>query len=462
MHSNAMQINRAVCCLYALTGQYDAPGGNVLIATPPSHPVEGPHLLPREKAAIRLGLKDHPLGPPNDPGHVQAGNVYEAILTGRPYKIRAMVCFGSDPLIKPRRCATREGGLGGSRILRSYGSVRQSSRGLRRSAVTRCDRLGIRSTQDKFSWAVEGRAPLRRHVGRRCAKRWCRPQAGARSDLAVIFDLASRLGLGEHFFGGDTEKAWRHQLEPSGLTLEELRAHPLGVSAQVTTHHRKYESIDPQTATPTRLCDAISKAGALFNAICRCRVMIPCRATTSRRRVHCVGRGRALPLILTLFRMVQFVNEQHRNIPRLRNEAREPVIEIHPETAAGLGISDGEWVNVETVAGKIRLKAKYNNSLHPKVVCAHYGWWQACGELGLPAYDPFSPEGANVNLAIANKHIDRISASDAASVKRVSNLETNVADIGSAISEETEPAVMSDCGPSRHFGALRNLVAIGA
>ena len=99
MHSNAMQINRAVCCLFALTGQFDERGSNVLHATTPVRPVEGPQFLPKEKAAIRLGLKDHPLGPPNDPGHVQAGNVYEAILTGQPYKVRAMVCFGSDPLL---------------------------------------------------------------------------------------------------------------------------------------------------------------------------------------------------------------------------------------------------------------------------------------------------------------------------------------------------------------------------
>ena len=72
---------------------------------------------------------------------------------------------------------------------------------------------------------------------------------------------------------------------------------------------------------------------------------------------------------------------------------------------------DGEWVNVETVAGKIRLKAKYNDALDPRVVCAPYGWWQACGELGLPGYDPLSPAGANINLIIPNTHIDPISAS---------------------------------------------------
>jgi anaerobic selenocysteine-containing dehydrogenase len=82
--------------------------------------------------------------------------------------------------------------------------------------------------------------------------------------------------------------------------------------------------------------------------------------------------NRDYPLVLTSFRHVQFVSDEHRNIPRLRNEVREPLIEIHPETAAGLMIGDGDWVNVETVVGKVRLRAKYSDSLHPKVVCAPY------------------------------------------------------------------------------------------
>ena len=123
------------------------------------------------------------------------------------------------------------------------------------------------------------------------------------------------------------------------------------------------------------------------------------------------GADGAYPLILTYFRTIQFVNEQHRNIPRLRNEVREPVIEMHPETAAGTGIVDGDWVTVETATAKIKLKAKFNDTIHPKVVCAHYGWWQACGVLGLPGYDPFLPAGANGNLLIPARHVDPISAS---------------------------------------------------
>ena len=128
------------------------------------------------------------------------------------------------------------------------------------------------------------------------------------------------------------------------------------------------------------------------------------------------------PLILTYFRTVQFVNEQHRNIPRLRNEVREPVIEMHPETAAGPGIVDGDWVTVETATAKIKLKAKFSNSIHPKVVCAHYGWWQACGVLGLPGYDPFLPAGANGNLLIPAHHRRSNQCFGAASVQHVPDI----------------------------------------
>jgi anaerobic selenocysteine-containing dehydrogenase len=66
-------------------------------------------------------------------------------------------------------------------------------------------------------------------------------------------------------------------------------------------------------------------------------------------------------------------------------------------------------VRLETTMGGIRLKAKLNPSLHPKVVATQYGWWQDCKELGLPGYNPFTRDGANVNLIIPNEASDPIS-----------------------------------------------------
>jgi len=115
------------------------------------------------------------------------------------------------------------------------------------------------------------------------------------------------------------------------------------------------------------------------------------------------------PLILTSFRLVQFCDQQHRNIPRLRRQVAEPRLEINPKTAAALNIQDQEWVRLETAVGGIRLKAKLNSFLHPKVVATQYGWWQACKELGLPGYDPLTQDGSNVNLIISNDASDSIS-----------------------------------------------------
>src|SRR5207244_244492 len=55
-------------------------------------------------------------------------------------------------------------------------------------------------------------------------------------------DLAARLGLGEHFFGGDVDAGRAYQLAPSGITLEQLRADPAGVRLPLETEHRKYET----------------------------------------------------------------------------------------------------------------------------------------------------------------------------------------------------------------------------
>src|SRR6476661_7221730 len=66
------------------------------------------------------------------------------------------------------------------------------------------------------------------------------PPGEARPDTDIIFDLAVRLGLGAQFWNGDIEAAYRHQLAPTGVTLEQLRAAPSGVRVPLQTRHTKY------------------------------------------------------------------------------------------------------------------------------------------------------------------------------------------------------------------------------
>jgi anaerobic selenocysteine-containing dehydrogenase len=117
------------------------------------------------------------------------------------------------------------------------------------------------------------------------------------------------------------------------------------------------------------------------------------------------------PLILTSTKHHLFCETQHRGLPSLRRKAMDPELEIHPATAAERGIAAGDWVHLDTPLGTVRARARLNDTLRPDVVVGQHGWWQGCPELGAPGYDPFGPDGANLNLIIGNEAVDPISGS---------------------------------------------------
>lgn len=394
---DAMQTNRAVCIFYALTGQFDQRGSNVLFTTTATNPLTGRELLSKEQAAKRLGLDQHPLGPPADPGIVQAAEVYDAILTGKPYPVKAMVLFGSDPLLG------NGDPLHGKAALEALDFYVHVDTTLNPSAhfadlilpATTCwEREALMPffdiAEDTVNWAQ-----LRPAVAQ--------PVGESRSEVDIVMELAKRLNLAEHFFDGSSEAALAHQLAPSGFTKEQLRAHPIGMRASVTTRYKKYAESEGGTAkgfnTPTGKIEiyATTFAAAGYPPI-------PEFKKTEEENA-------AYPLTLTFFRDIHFCDEQHRNVPRLRKAVPEPFVEIHPTTAEANGIADGDWIFLDTEAGRVRLKAKFSDALHPSTVATVYGWWQGCQELKLGGHDPFSANGANANLLIPNRDDDAISAS---------------------------------------------------
>ena len=399
--NDAMQTNRAVCSFYALTGQFDELGSNVIFATTPTNPINGRELLPKTKAELRLGIEKHPLGPSTDPGLVQAAEVYDAILTGEPYPIKALVSFGSDPLLG------HGDPLRGKAALEALDFYTHVDTTINPSAAL-ADLLLPASTcweheallpfseiaEDTMNWAQ-----LRPTIAR--------PVGESRSDIDIIFTLAQRLNLTEQFFGGDLEAAFAHQLAPSQLSPQQLRQSPVGLRASVTTRHRKYSEIDARAGepkgfdTPTRKIEIYSTAFANAGY-----APLPLFGTSSHN-----DSNEHYPLTLTFYRLVQFCDEQHRNIARLRRAVHEPFLELHSKTARAQNIKNGEWLYLETKIGKVRLKAKFNDSLHPDVVATVYGWWQACRELNLNGQDPFTDNGANANLLVPNGDVDPISAS---------------------------------------------------
>ncbi len=105
------------------------------------------------------------------------------------------------------------------------------------------------------------------------------------------------------------------------------------------------------------------------------------------------------PLVLTTGgRISHFFNSEHRQIDKLRKAHRDPVAEIHPDTAARFGIAKGAWMWIETKRGRIRQKAKLTTGIDPRVVHVEHGWWFP--EQPAPDYGVWT---SNANLLTDNK-----------------------------------------------------------
>lgn len=391
-HANATETARAMAMLYALTGDFDAPGGNVLLPAVPSVPINGADLVTKQVQPA-VGLAERPLGPARW-NAVTAHDFYSAVLDGVPYPVRGLIGFGANLLMQqadPERARA---------ALSALDFYVHADLFMTPTAALADIVLPVASCFESEALKIgfEVSAEAQSHVQLRQAV--ISPIGEARSDTEIIFDLAGRLGLGDRFWNGDIDAAYRAQLAPSGITLDGLRAEPGGIRIPLTSDHAKHARTDAQGnfkgfATPSQKIELWSETFLDHGYPALPDFVEP--QVGPVRRPDLVAR---YPLVLTCAKPSVFCQSQHRGLPSLRKRAQYPEIELHPKTAAARGIAAGGWVAVETPAGGMRARARFNDKLDPRVIVGEHGWWQACAGLDLPAYDPFSAEGSNFNNTV--------------------------------------------------------------
>ena len=143
------------------------------------------------------------------------------------------------------------------------------------------------------------------------------PPGQARSDTDFIFALAVRLGLGDHFWSGNVEEAYRYQLGPSGITLDQLRAEPAGLRKPLTTHHMKHAARDEKGnprgfSTPSRKIEFWSETFLDHGYPALPDFVEPPIGPVARPDLTA-----SYPLILTCAKPSLFCQTQHRALPSL-------------------------------------------------------------------------------------------------------------------------------------------------
>jgi anaerobic selenocysteine-containing dehydrogenase len=108
------------------------------------------------------------------------------------------------------------------------------------------------------------------------------------------------------------------------------------------------------------------------------------------------------PLVLTSgYRQPFYFLSQYRNLPWLRSFQKDPVMQIHPDTAKQYDIEDGDWAWIESPRGKIRQKARLFPGILPGVVMATANCFYP--EEPGPYHGLFT---SNPNVLTSNDHCD--------------------------------------------------------
>ncbi len=102
----------------------------------------------------------------------------------------------------------------------------------------------------------------------------------------------------------------------------------------------------------------------------------------------------AYPIILTTGRVVSHFlsGNQTRRIGPLVDHYPEPRLELHPLLAQRLGISSGDWANIESRRGRCTLQASVVQTIRPDTVFIPYHWGgrKSVNQLTIAAQDAIS------------------------------------------------------------------------
>ena len=152
-----------------------------------------------------------------------------------------------------------------------------------------------------------------------------------------------------------------------GITWDDLKKKDHGV--EVPVEYYKYKSMG--FGTPTGKFEIYSTIMEEWGYD-----PLPAHVEPPESPVSTPERWKDFPLILnTGAKQPMFWHSQGRQLPSLRSLNAEPIAEMHIATATKLGIKKDDYIWIETVRGKLRMKVTLNELTHEKVVTIPHGWW---------------------------------------------------------------------------------------
>jgi len=398
---NGVQLGHAILSLCAITGNLDVPGGITL--GPPAAllgkwRMETRRNLSPELWDKRIGAKEWPaLSTAMATTHPD--ETLDTLESGKPYKLR-MGWFNSSNFITPTCSAQPD---------RWYRALKSLEFNVVQDTFMTPTAMAFADIFLPLPTFAEADGVVVTHFGRNAVFLGAINQAfrvgDTKSDIEVCIELGKRLHPDMWPFDS-VEDFFTQQLKPElGIDFNDLREQFI---YQPKYEYRKFESGklradgEPGFNTVTGMVELTS---TLFEAWGE--DSLPYYQEPPYSPVSTPELFKEYPLVLTTgARKFTSFHSEHRQISTLREIDPYNEMEIHPDTAAQLGIIDGDWVMMENMFGKCKAKAKLTPIIHPKVVHSTHGWWYP----EKPGEEPslFGVWESNINTLIPHKHIGKL------------------------------------------------------
>ncbi|MBI5649324.1 MAG: molybdopterin-dependent oxidoreductase [Chloroflexi bacterium] len=351
---NCIDNDRTLIYLLAMTGNLDAKGGNVFYTPPKAQNIgqfaKHDALTDAQRAKMlggdifRLAARINVITPKM---------VWNAILTGQPYPVKAVLIHGSNPVV------TRENAREVHRALSAVEFLTVSDFFMTPTAELadivlpaatwlEADYLGGFFFRHGYIF------PRKKIV-----------QIGeCKSDFEIFHELGKRVGQEdwEENIQGDLDAI----LKPAGLKWDDVKEMPF---LRGPVAYRKHEQ--KGFSTPTRKVEFYSTVLAELKYDPLPRYQEIPESPVSRPDMT----GDYPYILITGARTPVFFHSEHRMVPWLRELHPDPIVELHPDTAAKHSIKEGDWVYIQSPRGRIKQRAKLTTGIDARVVAIQHGWW---------------------------------------------------------------------------------------
>ncbi len=368
---------RLLISLMAITGNLDAPGGNVFYLPPPVISVSelGAHKrLPEEQRKKRLGGERFRIA--DMIGVINPKAVWDAIIYEKPYPVKALFLISTNPVI-------------------TRANAREVKEALERVEFLVVADLFMTPTAmladivlPSAHWLeVDYIADLWKRHGYVLPRVKAVQVGDAKSDYEILNELGKRL-TGEENWWPTVKDALNYILSPSGLTFEEFKERRF---LRGPVKFRKY--LERGFRTPTGKVELFSTIYEKLGYDPLPGYLGPYEGPKETPDL----KDKFPYILITGARIPYFFHTEYRPVKALRERHPDPVVEINPKLAEEKGIKDGDWVEIASPRGSCKQRAKLTDVVPYGVISAQHGWW-------FPEEDGLGWDKSNINLLTENSY----------------------------------------------------------